>query len=174
MSVNFGTTPIRPATLLGRLEKYLQGYGLLTADAIFLSVVPDEFHIRFPPCDQFLVIFPPRFPVWQSVVSGTGAEQTGFDVSVQISILTRLSTDQEFRSSNVITNLSQGMLGLVGRMMGAVQFWTAPTDDDVNVSYLREPMRISPGFDIMPREYQKSLWSIARSTWEMKFTADLT
>lgn len=172
--VEFGIVPIRPADLLGRLEKYLKSYGILPADSVFLSVVPDELHLRFPPSDRFLVLFPSNFPVWQSVVSGTGREQTGFDTQLQVSILTRLSTDQELRSSTVMTNYSLGLAGLIGKTMGALQMWTAPTDANPDVSYLREPMRIQPGFVVQPREYKQSLWSVARSTWEMKFTAALT
>lgn len=180
--MQFGMYPITPGDLLGRLETFVKQNCGLSGEDVFLTSAPNNFHLEFPPSDKFVAIVPQNFPVWQSVVTGAGqslfaapgVENLGFDARIRMSVFTRLNTDQEFRQSQLITSDTLGILGTAINLVGAVQFWTAPTDDTANYSYLREPMRITDGPRLEPREYKKSFWSLVHTEYEMKFTCKLT
>src|SRR5882762_10335735 len=83
MGLGFGITPIAPSALLLLLEKQLQEAGTCTgcvdpagaglgSDA-FLSLWPDKLHLENPRSKRFVAIRPARFPIWQSIVQGSGA-----------------------------------------------------------------------------------------------------
>lgn len=180
--MNFGVTPITPGDLLGRLEDWIKTRAGLPADSVFLSVASETYHLNNPPGDKFITIHATNFPVWQSVVSGAGAAfvststvtNLGFDVRIRVGIYTRLNSDQELRASQLIRNDALGVLGTAINLVGAIQFWTAPTDSDPTISYLREPMRVVDGPRIQNREYNKTQWALVSTEWEMKFTAKLS
>lgn len=179
MSINFGTTPIAPGDLLGRLEDWVRQSAKLTADRVFLSLAPDDLHLRFPPADQFVTIFPSRFPPWQGVVTGAGQStldfpsdsRLGYDAEVVFTAFCRYNVDQELRASELVRNASLGLLALTTNVVAAAQFWTAPTDTDAAVSYLREYMRQSSPITTLPRNYKDTFWTLQKVAFEMKFSA---
>lgn len=181
MSISFGVTPIKPADLLGRLEDWIKSKASLPADRVFLSFAPDELHLKFPPADQFVSIFPSRFPPWQGVVAGAGQSgldfptdsRLGYDAEVVFTTFCRYNVDQELRSSELVRSASLGLLGLTNQVVGAAQFWIAPTDADPNVSYLREYMRQSGPILSLQRNYQGTFWAMQKVAFEMKFSAVL-
>jgi hypothetical protein len=178
---NWGTVPMKPSDFFGRLEDEVRSKtGLPTTDA-FLTIAGDQYHLKSPPCDNFVTIYPPQLPVWQGVVSGggqaellAGSAHVGFDAVIIITWFCRLSGDQEFRSSELIRSNSMGLLNQVSRMVGGLQFWECPHTADDTTSPLREYMRVTQGPAIAPREYQTGLWALAKTTFEAKFSADLT
>ena len=178
---HFGLTPISIGDLLGRLEDRMKLLSGLPADCVFLSAATENWHLKCPPADQFIVLFPESFPVWQGVVTGAGQsfqeapgeENLGFDLSLKTVIFTRLNTDQEFRSSDLFRNTTLGIAGITNRMLKAYQIWTVPTDDDPDISYLREPSRITGGPTVSHREYEKTFWTLLTTKWEFKFTTTL-
>lgn len=181
--VSFGINPIGLADFLGRIEKEAQT-GLqpeLPADAVFLSIANDQYHLGNPPSDQFVAMFPTNMPPWQSVVSGAGSsyslapseENLGFDLSMRMAAFCRLSTDQEFRSSQLIRNLALGIMVVANKLIRVFQIWTAPLDDDATASYLREPARITSGPRMGHRNFEKSLWSVVEMQFEFRFTLAL-
>ena len=177
---SFGITPISFADLLGIIESRVQTYldGIIAKDLVFLSTANDEYHLKCPPADQFVVLFPESFPVWQSVVSGAGSslllspgdENLGFDLSMRVGVFTRLISDQEFRASQLFRNVTLGIMGITNKVVACFQIWTAPTPDDSNISYLREPARIVTGPRITHRNYPVGFWSCLTMQVEMKFT----
>ncbi len=182
MAIQFGISPVKPGTLLGRLETYLQGQTKVAADLVFLSVAPDELHLRFPPGDQFVTIFPARFPPWQGVVTGAGsnfatdpdAENLGFDSEIIITAFCRFNIDQELRSSQLVQNTSYGVMDLFASVLKAMQFWTAPLDaPNTNKSYLREYMRMSGAAQMLPRNYKDTFWTLLKIPFEARFSAEL-
>lgn len=178
---NFGTVPMKPSDFFGRLEDEVRSKsGLPTTDA-FLTLAGDQYHLKSPPCDNFVTIFPARLPVWQEVVSGggqaellAGSAHVGFDASIVITWFCRLSGDQEFRSSELIRSNSLGMLVQVSKLVGGLQFWECPHADDDTTSPLREPMRVTDGPTLTPRQYEVGLWALAKTTFQARFSADLT
>lgn len=179
LGISFGVTPVKPSVLLGLLEDKVKETTGIASDRCFLSVAPDESHTLYPPGDQFVTVFPARFPMnelAQSVVSGAGAAHTGFDAQVTITVFTRLNLDQEFRDSRLLREASIGMISMVSKMIGDLQFWTAPVTPATTPpsSYLREYMRIVDGPVVHPKAWKPSTWALCKTTWDMKFTADLT
>lgn len=178
---NWGTRPMKPAEFMGRLEDIVRSESGLPSTDAFLSLAGDDHHLKAPPCDNFVTIFPFKFPVWQEVVSGGGqAELTaggahvGFNTQISITWFCRLSGDQEFRSSELIRSSSLGILGAVSRLIGGLQFWECPFPDEDTESPLREYMRVTDGPAVAPRNYASGLWALAKTTFEAKFSADLT
>lgn len=179
---NFGIYPITPGELLGRLEDFVKQTGGLSADAVFLSAADDLWHLKFPPADFFIAIYPEDFPVWQSVVTGAGSsrdlapgtENLGFDAQIRMVIFNRLNANQEFRDSDLIRSTTLGIMGTAINLVGAVQFWTPLVDGVSTACYLREPMRITAGPRLSPRNYEKTLWALVTTRFEMRFTAKLT
>jgi hypothetical protein len=183
--MQFGTTPIRPAALLGRLEDWVKQKagqaGNFSSDCVFLSLAPDELLLKFPPADRFVTIFPARFPPWQGVVTGAGysmydnpgEEHLGFDAEIVITAFARYNPDQETRASSLVRDVATGLTGLFGALVGAVQFWDAPVQDAPTRSYLREPMRVSGPAVTLPRNYQQTFWTLLKIPLEMRFTAEL-
>lgn len=191
MAINFGMTAIPPADLLGRLEDWVKAKTGLSADAVFLSLAPDDLLLKFPPADQFITITPVRFPVWQGVVAGAGqsffdaalpavagipgrdSANLGFDALIAVTAFARVNSDQELRGSDLIRSSAFGLVKTATAAVGAIQFWTAPTDADPNVSYLREYMRIADGPSFVPRQYNNTFWCLCKASYEMRFTAAL-
>lgn len=182
MSIAFGVNPIRPADLLGRLEDWMkQKVGGIPASCIFLSLAPDELHLRYPPADLFATIFPSRFPPWQGVVTGAGQSyydapadtRLGYDSEIVFTAFCRYNIDQELRASELVRNASLGQMGLVNRVVAAAQFWIAPTDATNTASYLREPMRISGPITTVQRNYKDTFWTLIKMPFEMRFSAVL-
>lgn len=185
--MNFGTTPVSLPSILSKIEAAaktgvaaaITDFG---ADLIFLSSANEEYHLGCPPGDQFLVLFPQSFPVWEGVVLGAGssytlspgAENLGFNLALKSVVFTRLNMDQEFRSSELFTNTTLGIMALANAVIRTFQIWTAPVTGDATKSYLREPARITVGPQISHRDYRKGLWSLLSMTHEMKFTLSMT
>lgn len=178
MFVSFGVTPISFPSFLGRIEDHVKANSGLAADLVFLSPATENHHLKCPPGDQFVALFPENMPVWQSVVSGAGSsfalepgfENLGFDLQMKTVVFTRLNLDQEFRGSELFRNTTLGIMGVAGKIITCFQIWTAPTDADPAVSYLREPARVVQGPQMSHRDYETGLWSMLAMKFEMKFT----
>ncbi len=178
----FGNTPITPADMVGLIETYAKQASGLPPDCVFLSIAPERWHLEFPPSDQFISIFPERFPVWQGVIVGAGLsysdssldQNLGYDLSVKLTVYTRFNTDEQFRSSAFLRNTSLGVLGVVNRLVTAFQIWTAPVPNETDQSYLREPARITGGPNLVPRDFNKTLWALCHTDFEFKHTTKLS
>ena len=182
----FGCTPISIPDMMGLILEQVQTHAGLASTSVFWTVATDDWHLRCPPNDNFITLYPESFPVWQSVVSGAGNstetnpdfENLGLDLSTRVTSYTRLNSDQELRATQLMTNQAIGIMAPVTRIIGALQIWTAqvpPEDDEVEtVSYLREPCRITDGPKVHNRNYNKTLWALVQMHFQTRFTVKLT
>ena len=167
--LGFGITPITPADFMGRVEDYVKENVGLPADCCFLTLATDDQHIKIPPASRFVVITPMRFPPWQGVVSG--ASETGFDVAFRTTVFCRLTNDQELRASRILRDNTDGVLYTMFRVVQALQLWTMPVDENPELSYLREPMRISgSGPELVTKRQEANPWILCWINWEARVT----
>ncbi len=191
MALGFGCTPIAPSDLLLLLEKQLQQAGNCTgcADPVgaglgtdaFLSLWPDQMHLANPRSKRFVAIRPARFPLWQSIVQGSGApvsagfaginSMTGFNAVVTMACFVQINADPEMRSSLSITEDVLSVTDFVlNKVFPAVQFWV-PTDNNSNI-LLREPARVlDGGFGFKPVAVKDGWWVPVAFDLELKFSA---
>lgn len=141
-------------------------------DRAFLTLWSDKMLADLPMAKQYVAIRPARFPVWQSVVTGSGAEHTGFNGIVSLVCLNEINGDPETRSPITLTEESTAIVSSVMKVISAMQFWQ-PKDDDNN-DLLREYGRlVDGGFGFQALTGKESTWSVSSTDWELKFTAKL-
>lgn len=195
MGLGFGITPIAPGDLLKLLQKQLQDAGTATgcvevpgaglgSDA-FLSLWPDNMHLENPRSKRFVAIRPNRFPIWQSIVQGSGIptlggvpfaggptikSTIGFNAVVTLACFTQINADPEMRSALAVSEDVLSVTSFVIKVMAAVQFWV-PRDVSGNI-LLREPARVlDGGFGFKPVSVKGEWWVPSAIDLEMKFTA---
>ena len=184
----FGITPVDPAELLRRLVIQLQQSGTPSgsnlpgagwSDRAFISMFPDKLHLLAPVAPQFVAVRPENYPVWQSVVTGSGAPITsgasfvnlGFDSTVVTTVFLQNSSDPEYKNPNAVTEATLGLLTPIMKTISALQFWT-PSDVTTGEILLREYARITDnGFKIIPVDGKDGPWIMAPITWQLRFTA---
>ncbi len=189
MPLGPGCTPISPQDLLLLLQKQLVEAGNCTGCAdptgaglgsdAFLSLWPDKMHMENPRSKRFVAIRPARFPLWQSVIQGSGSPvsgflgnktMTGFNAVVTMSHFVQISADPEMRSQLTITEDVLSVTSFIMSTFRALQFWM-PSDIDGNL-LLREPARVlDGGFGYQPVQARDNLWAPVSFEIEMKFTA---
>ena len=171
--MNFGTRALTPSQFIGRIEDrlrdYLEVFAGLPPERAFLSLASDDEHVKHPPQDKFVTIFPARFPPWQGVVSGGG--ELGFDVSIRTTAFARLGNDQEYRQSRILRDPKNSILSLMFHVVQAYHLWTMPNVDDETISYLREPMRVvGSGPELTTKKQESNVWVLCWVNWEAKAT----
>lgn len=189
-NLGFGVTPVHPSELLKLLEKQLQQAGQCTGAApnpagcglgpdAFLSLWPDDLHMKNPRSKRFVAIRPARFPVWQSIVQGSGHPvggyagvntAIGFNAVVTLACFAQINSDPEMRSSDVIAAETVSVTDFVLRVIKSVQFWTPR--NAANDQLLREPARmLDGGFGYKPARVGEAWWVPIAVDVELKFTA---
>jgi hypothetical protein len=195
--MGFGVTPIHPAELLKLLEKQLQQSGQCTGpdpnppglglgDRAFLSLWTDDMHAKAPRAKQFVAIRPARFPIWQSIVQGSGTPALGwtpstgihpkinttlgFNAVVSLSCFVQINSDPEMKSNNMVSEDVLSVTDFVLKVAAAVQLW-APADASGNI-LLREPGRIlDGGFGFRPVSGKDGWYVSVAFDLELKHTA---
>jgi hypothetical protein len=190
MALGFGVTPIATTDLLKLLEKQLKEAGQCTgaapnppgaglgADA-FLSLWPDQMHLDNPRSKRFVAIRPARFPIWQSIVQGSGTPTAGylginttigFNAVVTLACFIQINSDPEMRSANVVTEDVLSVTDFIMRVFKAVQFWQ-PRDGSNNM-LLREYARVlDGGFGYKQVNTKDGFWCPISVDLELKYTA---
>lgn len=187
-------TPIPPGDLLKLLQKQLQDAGTATgcvevpgaglgSDA-FLSLWPDNMHLENPRSKRFVAIRPNRFPIWQSIIQGSGTPTRGisflggpvvnttigFNAVVTLACFTQINADPEMRSALAVSEDVLSITAFVMKVMAAVQFWV-PRDASGNI-LLREPARVlDGGFGFKPVSAKGEWWVPSALDLELKHTA---
>lgn len=167
------------------LGSNLPGCGL--ADRAFLTLWPDPLLARNPIAKQFVAVRPNRFPVWQTVIQGSGSPlalgydgqntMTGHNAVVSLVCFTQINADPEMKSTQALTEQALGTLSFVQRVATAVQFWnpadlTGGTAYAAAPKYLREPARMTDGgFGVDTMEVGGAWWVKTPLDLELKFTA---
>lgn len=178
---NFGVTPVDPNVLLKMLEVQIQdagtpagsnkpGAGLGSSG--FLSLFTDDIHLADPSAVQFITLRPTNFPTWQSVVSGAGEDNTGFNGIVVVTAFAQMSADPEMKNTNAVSEQVLSATTLIMKAAAALQFWQ-PKDTDQN-DLLRQPARIADsGITFSPVTGRGGPWVKMSFPLELKFTAKL-
>lgn len=164
--------------ILEQMVKRVVDKAPLSGDLVFSSLASDDDHIRFPPGDLFVTVAPLRFPMHGGTFTGAGRYLTGFDGRVAVKLFCRYGSDQEFRSTRLLTernrNILRRFLSVLSALVGYVPpSMSNPSADDGGVNAIvREPIRCE-GFDVNPRRLKDSPWAVISSTWQVQFSADL-
>lgn len=175
-NLGFGVTPITPNELLSLIETQLKEAGDATnspdtpgaglgADA-FLSLWPDQWHLDDPKSRAFVAIRPNRFPIWQSIIDGSGTPTagyagvthvTGFRALVTMACFVQINADPENKSVQAMTEDVLSVTSFVTRVVAALQMWTPRNSE--NDQLLREPGRVAdPGFTFKPVGGRDGWW----------------
>lgn len=190
MPLNPGVTPVDITDILNRMVKQLteaghpngpdcnKGAGLGATNA-FLSLWPDQLHLKNPRSKQFVVIRPQRFPVWQSIVQGSGTTYEGYDdvystlgfnmVFSTVMFVAITGSDPEMRSARTLTEDVTSIMPLAMKIIASMQFWM-PQDADGNL-LLREPARLlDSGLQVKPVNAGDAWWVQGSLDFEAKFS----
>lgn len=169
--IQFGVTPVEPDVLLRLIEKRVQEVSPLKERA-FLSMWDDKVLITNPKATQFATIRPNGFPIWQSVVTGSGFDTTGYNASITLSVFVQHSGDIENQSFRSISDNVLGIVRLVSATMASLQGFV-PRDANQN-PLVREYMRMSDGGWRMSNiDGKGGPWHRTSVDFECKFTAKL-
>lgn len=188
--IGFGVTPIAPGELLRLLEKQLSEAGTPTHSAevaggglgsdAFLSLWPDQLHLANPRSKRFVAIRPARFPLWQSIIQGSGTPTRGagvvntaigFNAVVTLACFVQINSDPEMRSGQTVTDDVLSVTAFVMKVFAAVQFWT-PRDAVAGNVLVREPARVQDGgFGFKQVQGKDGWWVPVALDLEIKFTA---
>lgn len=147
----------------------------MTTDRVFPSLFPDDWHIEFPPADRFITIYFSNFPVNAPGVSGGGNVTTELESVCVITPFVRLESDPEGRSQQQLSDAVYGVYKLLQQVTTSLQIWDGPVDAATDMSYFREPMRLSPGFRIDRKTSKgQKRWAVCPMSWQIAFVADLS
>ncbi len=195
---SWGIKPVDPAELLERFERRIQQKAGLPADCVFVSLLPDRYHLDKPPGQQFVTIFPGRWPLDQRIAAGAGRcgivgfdnlptgledngdgnrvpsefaeDSTGFDAEWRITVFARMNADQEGRSTRAVREATRGVLALAMKVLSAVHFFV-PLDKDNN-ALVREYPRVLD-LTLSPQEADGKPWVFAAFPLQVRFTAKM-
>lgn len=174
--IAFGITPCTPETLLTVIEKRVQ---LVTGlgDRAFLSLWSDDWMALNPRANQFAAIRPNQFPVWQSVVDGSGfglsqagdiPGLTGFNASITVTVFVQNNADPESLSQQAITEFVLGVTTLVNKAAASLQGFI-PRDANNN-PLVREYMRMTDaGWRYTPISGKDGPWVKVPIDFEVKY-----
>jgi hypothetical protein len=141
-----------------------------TDSRVFLSLWTEEMLVRNPIHTTFIAIRPNRFPIWQSVVAGAGAQNTGFNAVVSVGCFKMIASDTEMRNERTISDETLSITAWVMKAISAAQFWE-PQDLDGN-DLLREYARVQDGgFAYRTINGKGGPFSVSSFDVEMKLSA---
>ena len=170
-AIQFGVTPVEPDVLLRLIEMQVQKVSPLKERA-FLSLWDDKVLVANPKATQFAAIRPNGFPLWQSIVTGSGFDVTGYNASLTLSVFIQHSSDIENQSIRAISDNVLGMVRVVSATMASLQGFI-PRDANQN-ALVREYMRVSDGGWRMTNiDGKGGSWHRTSADFECKFTAKL-
>ncbi len=150
--------------LLRALAGHVAGEMKLTADRVFLSLVPDDLHLKFPAGDRFLTHRPGRFV--EAVGVGGGGRQTSlFAGSVVFTLFRRQAGDQELRDARRLAREGDGALADLHALVSACQQWDGGKK-------LTKPATVSD-FAVLPRSAGDQAWAVCPVSVQLEFRADL-
>lgn len=172
MPVTYGH-PTTPADILALVAARLQSRLGLSASLVFVSLHPDDWHLKFPPADRFATL---RMVSGQSdpkAAAGGGRLTTCLDSTLRVAVFQRLDRDREGRAGKGLTDPAVSLLGDLTAVADALQMYEPVSPELPTQCLLREPMRLasvslpSKGGDANP-------WCIAESNWKADFRLKLT
>jgi hypothetical protein len=187
MPLGPGVTPVDPAELLTLFVRQLSesgtgggcsdptGAGL--GDLAFLSLWPDDLHLVNPRGDKFVAVRPARFPVWQSLIQGSGQTANaspnntfGLNTVVSCLIFIRQNSDPEMRSTNTLTQDALSTISFILKVVSSLQFWMPVSSGGAYL--LREPARLTDGgFGINPVSGKDGPWVKVSADFSLNFEA---
>ncbi len=161
--------PTTPADVLAIVAARLRDKLGLSPNLVFVSLHPDEWHLRFPPADRFCVLRPVSGRADQPGVSGGGRLTTAFPSVLRVAVFQRLDRDREGRAGAGLTDPSVSLLGDAGRVVDALQMYEPVRAGAPTECLLREPMRVQ-GYQVVPKTAGGGdPWAVAETTWEYDF-----
>jgi hypothetical protein len=167
-------TPTTPADVLALIAAKLRQALGLSANLVFVSLSPDDWHLRFPPADRFCTLRPASGRADQRDVAGGGRGNTCLPSVLRAAVFQRLDRDREGRADKGLSDPSASLLGDAVRVIDALQMLAPVSPDAPDACLLREPMRVQ-GYQVVPKTAQGGdPWAVAETTWEYDFRLKLS
>lgn len=149
----------------------------LKRDRVFRSNYEPAFHLEFPPADRFVTLFLSDFPVGQPGVSGGGRITTTFNSKLEVNAFVRLEADIEGRSTSFFEDQAAGQDAFVHAVIGSLQMWDGPLDDDGATFQFVRPARLDPGYRVVRKTVNGPSgpvrWCYAQLTFEIGWRSKL-
>ena len=137
------------------------------ADHIVLTAEASEDVSERPYSDIYIAVRIGGFQPHAGVIQGAGNNLVHFRGTIVVDVFSRLYSDMDTRSYNLITDASQGLMALWLKTLAALHQYEAPRPETPTKSLLTEPIT-SGGFEIPRRRIPRG-WGMLTSSWQIGF-----